>query len=388
MKTNIKLCFIQPVQSPYWTERLKVLAQHQDLDLTLLLEKDNFAHRPGWKPEQINGVHIEILNSSVLSITGNGDDLGYRIQGVRSIPWRLPFALWRLRPKVVVLCNATQVLLALPLKILLGIRIALIVEDTVHAKRNMSRLTRLVKTLAYRRANRCYAFSEDAVQFLEHIGNFRDIERSSWSLDMNYFKENNKIHSNNCMNDEAPHNITVIFVGAFTVNKGIHLLVESWRQLPVEIRNKAKLLLVGSGPLHTQIDDKIRRFGLDEIEIVGQVPYEKVRDLLCGSHLFVLPTLVDLCSLTVLEAMASSCAVITTPYNGARELVAEGESGWIVDPLQSRALTEVLRQALSQRAKLVKMGTAARARVAHMDNISVMSQFALSLSNLATDGKK
>jgi len=385
-KPITKICFVQPVQSPYWTERLKVLAQQTDLELTLLLEQGTFAHRPGWQPESINDVKIKVLHSVVLPSTSIGDDLGYRIQGNRSIPWRLTIALWRLRPDIIVLCNATQILLSLPLKILMGYRIALIVEDTPHASRNLSQLTRQIKSWAYRRADRWFAFSEDAKTFLAQIGINNDVERSSWSLDMTSFKPSMVAELDHVKPDIKKHT-TVIFVGALIERKGIRLLLSAWSCLPYKIRQKSKLHIVGSGPLKDELLTFARKNELTEVDFVGQVNYEEVKNRFRNSDLFVLPTLEDLCSLTVLEAMASACPVITTPYNGARELV-DKNNGWIVDPTEPDIFRAVLEEALSGQVDLHKMGMAARKRVENMDNEIVMNKFAESLRHLASRNKK
>jgi len=379
---TVRVVIVQPVQSPYWTVRLKELARHTDLKITLLLERGSFAHRPGWRPEAIEGVDLEILGSTIVSNVRKGDDLGYRIEGIRSIPWRLISTLWRLRPDVVVVCNATEILLALPLRRLVGFQLALIVEDTPHASRNLGKVARPLKQWAYRHANGWFAFSEDARRYLEQIGITYGVERSSWSLDTTEFRPANDSGGRKG-NSQGGCGRKVVFVGALVGNKGVDALLASWRDLSLEARGRHELWIVGSGPLRNQLEKVIAENGLDDVSILGQVSYADVRDLLQKADLLVLPTLQDLFSLTVLEAMASGCPVITTPFNGARELVEEEVNGWIVDPTQPGALTAALARALSPDIDLRQMGLAARARVEGMDNVPVMRQFAESLRKLA-----
>jgi len=81
---------------------------------------------------------------------------------------------------------------------------------------------------------------------------------------------------------------------------------------------------------------------------------------------------------------ASGCPVIITPFCGARELVDQGRTGWIVDPTVPNALKSVLEEALSDKVNLQQMGMAARKRVESMDNKIVINRFADSLRQLAS----
>jgi len=382
---KFQIVIVQPVQSPYWTERLKILAQQDDLDIVLLLEKESFTHRPLWQPEIIEGIHAEVLGSAVIGCSIKNEDLAFRITGLRSLPWKLPAALKQLRPDVVVLCNATQVMSALTVRRMLGFRIALMVEDTPHATRNLGWLTQKLKALAYRRADKLYVFSEDARAFLTSIGTKAAVQYMPWSLDMNSFKRDATAADNRCL--ALPHKNTVIFIGQFIARKGVLLLLEAWATLPAIIRERVKLILIGDGPLRKEAETICKTHKMSGVVFLGNIPYKKVKTLLKEADLFVLPTLEDLYSLSVLEAMASGCPVIITPFAGSRELVDHGCNGWIVDPTVPHALKSIMEEALSGQVDLYKMGMAARKRVENMDNKIVMDKFAESLKQLAAKNK-
>ncbi|MEJ5366522.1 MAG: glycosyltransferase family 4 protein [Desulfosoma sp.] len=377
---TIHVCLVQPVQAPYWTERIRALACHKGLSVTLILERDSFAHRPGWGFQPIDGVRTVVLNSAILGSVRECHDLRYTIRGIRSVPWQLPFALSRLKPDVIVLCNATQMLLCLPLKWMTSSSLALIVEDTPHAVRLLSPTARRFKAALYRRADAWFAFSEDAVEFLASIGIRNGVVRTSWSVDVEELappEDENLKQDNN-------RRVRITLVGAFIESKGVLLLLQAWNGLPADLREQAEVLLAGTGPLFKTAQEYLERHEIHEVRLLGQLPYPEVLDLLKSSDLFVLPTLQDLFSLTVLEAMACGCPVITTPFAGARELVHEGINGWLVDPTDIKAFMNVLKRALSmEREDLRRMGDAARKRVQTMDNNLVMERFAEDLIKIA-----
>ncbi|MEM0989736.1 MAG: glycosyltransferase family 4 protein [Pseudomonadota bacterium] len=82
----------------------------------------------------------------------------------------------------------------------------------------------------------------------------------------------------------------------------------------------------------------------------------------------------------IVEAQAMSRPVIATDHGGARETVANGESGWLYSPGDSEALAQIIHQALdmdpSERAH---MGLAGRARVHSSYTVSAMQRATLNL---------
>jgi len=371
-----KVCLIQPVQSPYWTQRLKVLAQHKDLEIFLLLERDSFSHRLGWNPEPIDGVKTVVLGSRVRAVSTKHDDLDYHIDGVRTVPFFLSMVLLELKPDVVVACNATQVLFALPARLRLGFHLSLIVEDTPHATRNLPWHKMLVKKGLYRRADSWLPFSDDAVSFLKKIGIERSIYRSCWSIDADRFRPCDTWKTSSAK-------LTVSAVAALTELKGIIPLLREWSSIPQEVRSQFRLRIAGTGPLELDIKTYLVVNNIDDVELLGQIPYEEIVALFQSSSLFVLPTLQDLCSLTILEAMACGCPVITTPYNGARDLVEDGVNGWIADPARPGDLAYWLTEAMSDPDRLRFMGGKARQSVLGRDNKQVMRQFAEQLLEMS-----
>lgn len=381
-RRSIRVCFVQPVQSPYWSKRFLALGDDKRLCITLLLERASLLHRPGWTPSEIENVSVEVLDGLVIPSSRKSKEFGYQISGVRSLPWRLLPWLWRNRPDVVVLCNAGQLLFAIPVAKLLKIKVVLIVEDTPHATRNAGFLPRLFKKWLYKTANLLLPFSDDAERFLHEIGCKQSVERSSWSLDMELFSPGGKwLDCRPALSVRKK----VIFIGAMVNNKGVKQLMDAWDSLPESLRMVSELTLVGTGPLMEEVKAWAMKSRDSRITITGQVPYLAVRDMLRVSDLLVLPTLQDLYSLTVLEAMACGCPVITTPFNGARELVEEGKTGWVVDPTCPGQFVEALRTALSGESDLARMGRNARERVSRMDNVVVMRQLSQSLQALFSE---
>ena len=133
---------------------------------------------------------------------------------------------------------------------------------------------------------------------------------------------------------------------------------------------------MGSGPQDAEAKAYVDNFSLQEVIFLGQLTYESMRDTFLGVNVFILPTFQDLYSLVVLEAMACGCPVLTTPYNGASELIVPGETGWLFDVADDQSLENAIKLTIQNKEVLEGMGAKARQRVLEMDNSIVMSKWA------------
>lgn len=139
-------------------------------------------------------------------------------------------------------------------------------------------------------------------------------------------------------------------------------LVDAFIQLmqtDPELRQIARLVIVGDGPLRESIVARIENAELsDFVWIPGS--RDDIPQILQSLDLFVLPSLAEGISNTILEAMASGVPVIATNVGGNPELVENGATGCIVEPANSAALAEAIAEYVNNRDLLRRHGLAAR----------------------------
>jgi glycosyltransferase involved in cell wall biosynthesis len=75
---------------------------------------------------------------------------------------------------------------------------------------------------------------------------------------------------------------------------------------------------------------------------------------------FVLSSISEGMPLSVLEAMASGKAIVTTQCGGIPEIVDHGKTGLLVPPSDSSALAEAIGDLLSDRSKAERLGANAQ----------------------------
>ncbi|MEL4894866.1 glycosyltransferase family 4 protein [Crocosphaera sp. Alani8] len=118
-----------------------------------------------------------------------------------------------------------------------------------------------------------------------------------------------------------------VYVGRIATEKNVEALLKAWKQ--VDMGNYSKLLIVGDGPLKPSLEALYGR--KNNIYWSGFVADEQKRiDILRAADVFILPSLVEGLSLSLLEAMACGVACIATDA-GADGEVLENGAGVVLD---------------------------------------------------------
>jgi sugar transferase (PEP-CTERM/EpsH1 system associated) len=136
-------------------------------------------------------------------------------------------------------------------------------------------------------------------------------------------------------------------------------------------REKLRLVMVGDGPLKAEAEKLLSDAGVWDLAwLPGK--RDDVAQLLRGMDGFVLPSLAEGISNTVLEAMASGLPVIATDVGGNGELVVSDETGELVPAANPEAMAAaILRQYLNP-VVYMAMGRAGRARVERLFSMDSM----------------
>lgn len=140
--------------------------------------------------------------------------------------------------------------------------------------------------------------------------------------------------------------VVVGAVGRFVPRKNFDLLIDSFASVARD-QEQARLVLVGLGPQEDFLRQKARDCGVADkvIFVVGKSAY--------GYYplfdLFVLPSAQEGLSIALLEAICFGLPCIVTSSTGHHEVIADGETGCVVQPHDLEQLTVALRCLLSSR---------------------------------------
>lgn len=151
-------------------------------------------------------------------------------------------------------------------------------------------------------------------------------------------------------------------VGRLTPVKDQQLLLRTLDWLRAEhsdIARRIGLVVVGDGPLRESLAAQCSELGLDE-QVWFAGDRDDVPQLLGALDIFVLPSLAEGISNTILEAMASGLPVLATASGGNVELVEEGVNGGLFPVGDYRALGEALAALVPDAGQRRDLGGRAR----------------------------
>jgi glycosyltransferase involved in cell wall biosynthesis len=142
---------------------------------------------------------------------------------------------------------------------------------------------------------------------------------------------------------------TVLFVGRLQARKRVDALLRACAGMPDP---GPRLVIVGDGPERGSLEQVARRV-YPSAQFVGEKHGDEIEPYFASADLFVLP---GTGGLAVQEAMSYGLPVIVAKGDGTQDDLVRPGNGWQIPPGDDDALVAAMREALSDRKKLRKMG--------------------------------
>jgi glycosyltransferase involved in cell wall biosynthesis len=156
--------------------------------------------------------------------------------------------------------------------------------------------------------------------------------------------------------------VVIGFVGRLEAQKAPHRLIEAALKLLPNLP-QAHLLMIGDGPERRQLEQTMRRAGLENratwLGAVDAVQYMPAMDVLA------MPSVYEGFAYALLEALHAGLPIVATPVGGTAESVLPGKTGIIIPHHPIEPLVAALRQLVLDGALRQRMAQAARERAGH-----------------------
>ncbi len=159
----------------------------------------------------------------------------------------------------------------------------------------------------------------------------------------------------------------VVMVANLRAHKGLHVLIDATRYLPVDA--PIFFLLVGPRPDDPKVAQMVGRAANPErFRILGY--RNDAPEVAAAADVIVLPTTKrEGLARAVVEAMAGGTPAVVSDSGGNAELVADGQSGYVVPAEDAAALADGIRRLWSEPETCRTFGAEARKRIATVFNV-------------------
>lgn len=148
---------------------------------------------------------------------------------------------------------------------------------------------------------------------------------------------------------------SILYTGRLLGWKGLAVLLHALKYL----NRPEPLFVTGSGQV-----DSWRRYarslglGADRVTFLGVIPRSELLGRLQQASLVVVPSFMESCPYSLIEAMALGKPIVASAVPGILDMVEDDVSALLVPPGDSRALAAAMHRILADRSLATRLGTA------------------------------
>jgi glycogen synthase len=165
----------------------------------------------------------------------------------------------------------------------------------------------------------------------------------------------------------------ILGIGRHVQQKGFDVLIRAFAAAGLQGHD---LLLAGDGPERKELEALARKLLVEaHVKFLGRANRSTTVALFRGCDFFVLPSRQEPLGIVNLEAMAAGKPVIASKTGGVPEIVADGETGTLVEPGNVEALTAAIKRMAGDAALRARMGAAGAERVKQFTWEAVASSY-------------
>ena len=151
--------------------------------------------------------------------------------------------------------------------------------------------------------------------------------------------------------------IQLVMVARFTNQKDHAIVLQSLQR----IDRNVQICLVGDGPTRPMIERLAEQLGIsDRVKFFGW--RDDVHEVLANANIYVLASNWEGLPISLLEAMRAGLPIVASDVGGVREVIVDGETGFLVDRGDVVMLCDKLQQLVSDPELRNKMGKAGHKR--------------------------
>ncbi len=227
-------------------------------------------------------------------------------------------------------------------------------EDYTHYVPLDSKLLKqYVINLATEYANYCTGIvspSGSIAELVRHRGVVKPIEVVPTGVDMAFFNQGNG-HKYRQKHKLSENTMVIGHVGRLAPEKNLKFLAESVAEY-LETADKAIFMVAGSGPDEATIQKIFKKKNIeDKLVMAGTVKGQELSDFYNALDIFVFASKTETQGMVLTEAMAAGKPVIALEASGVRDVMVDGENGYMLNEDASESDFACAIDNLSKRRK-------------------------------------
>jgi glycosyltransferase involved in cell wall biosynthesis len=217
---------------------------------------------------------------------------------------------------------------------------------------------------ALKRADAIISVSQFTGQLTNNLfGLHRDFTVIPNSINTAYFHSDHK----------HPDNQQILYFGSLIRKKGLLELALIFNEV-VETNPYAELILIGKDVRDIMTGNNstwemmralFTAKALKNVVYYGPKPYEEMNMFIETAAVCVFPSFAEALPVSWLEAMAMGKAIVASDIGWAKEMIDDGNSGFLVHPLNRTVFAKKINAILADRALKESLGENARIKVGH-----------------------
>ena len=181
-------------------------------------------------------------------------------------------------------------------------------------------------------------------------------------------------------------NKTIISVGRLHDQKGYDMMLEAWKIVYAKHQDWT-LNIFGKGVLYDQLTKDMAELNFGDSIRLNE-PVQNIADKYAESSFYVMSSRYEGFPMVLLEAMSCGLPIVSFDCpNGPKELIAEGEDGFVVENANVPALAEKILYMIEHEEDRIRMGENARRNVQRYSQESIMNQWASLFEKLKSERK-
>jgi glycogen(starch) synthase len=155
----------------------------------------------------------------------------------------------------------------------------------------------------------------------------------------------------------------LLCLGRLSPEKGFDVALNAFDIVLKEFPD-ARLVIAGNGPARLELEKQAARLGIfDHVDFTGWIAPADVPALVNDATLVLMPSRQESLPLVALETALMARPIVATRIGGLPEVIADGQTGLLVDADNAQGLANAVQFLLRRRELAISMGQTARTRV-------------------------